>query len=513
MSQAAFVKAWAEWYNVSFHLRKPTIKDHQEVGDRSRSIQTSARKWRRSESLALLKELKLCSNNTENNRGYIATAHHEDDQVETLLHKLTRGVHISNIYGMQGMEGNFVKPLLTVSKERLISYMKLHNYDWREDSSNAIRKYKRNKIRLDLIPLLHELTNGGEHKSSNALKNRLKDMIEQSSEVRELLDMQVDIFLQQYGQYVWCKGETFLHESPNYNGNKIHTESIENILLELELSQSRFYDLSSIVQKEVLHHLVKHGSGGRTEGSEEISMKYDTIKRLQTFIIEKNKAKDKSKITMPLGNSLFAVHIGDTLRIIENKGKGYPVAQSMYRNAYNGRDTREEEKVIFDMDNDTNTKVLITNQFPSLLKISKSTDISSIDRWSDDQGARKKVAYSVRLKFPPTRDIDGTSNNNNNCKYNLILRFAMTGDKFLPPWKSNEIKVFQFLRGQNVKLEDRQNIPVLISQVTRQIISVGKFISKDYYIADNEEGGEYPWNSEQHDQILALRITTQERLH
>ena len=85
----------------------------------------------------------------------------------------------------------------------------------------------------------------------------------------------------------------------------------------------------------------------------------------------------------------------------------------------------------------------------------------------------------------------------------------MAGDKFLPPWKSSDVKISQFLRGQRIKLEDRQRMPVLVAKASNQIIAVGEFVSKDYYVADherNEDGGQM---CEEQLQILTLEITKQ----
>ena len=81
-----------------------------------------------------------------------------------------------------------------------------------------------------------------------------------------------------------------------------------NVLVEIDLLHSGFYNLSSIVQKEVLHHLVINDSKGSSCGmndgrgpkqqyqQSQRSMKYDTTKRLQTFLLERKQAIDKSKM-------------------------------------------------------------------------------------------------------------------------------------------------------------------------------------------------------------------------
>ncbi len=61
---------------------------------------------------------------------------------------------------MKMLNGEFLKPLLRVSKEELVGYLRRSCLTWMEDSSNAVREYKRNKVRLDLVPMLEELAGG-----------------------------------------------------------------------------------------------------------------------------------------------------------------------------------------------------------------------------------------------------------------------------------------------------------------------------------------------------------------
>ena len=56
--------------------------------------------------------------------------------------------------------GAFIRPLLGITKKELLDYMKSNAFEWREDASNAERVYKRNRIRLDLIPLMQSLCGG-----------------------------------------------------------------------------------------------------------------------------------------------------------------------------------------------------------------------------------------------------------------------------------------------------------------------------------------------------------------
>ena len=90
---------------------------------------------------------------------FIVTAHTHDDQLETLLMKLVRGVHIANFEPMQTLHDEvFYKPLLQLTKKQLIDYLQARRLQWREDMSNQQSdRYKRNKVRLMLVPLMAEI--------------------------------------------------------------------------------------------------------------------------------------------------------------------------------------------------------------------------------------------------------------------------------------------------------------------------------------------------------------------
>jgi len=92
------------------------------------------------------------------NTKYIATAHHLDDQAETILIKLLNG---SNLFGYGGISNkliddnyNIVRPLLCVTKDDIYKYLHKYNLMYFEDSSNQENDYLRNRIRHNIIPLL-----------------------------------------------------------------------------------------------------------------------------------------------------------------------------------------------------------------------------------------------------------------------------------------------------------------------------------------------------------------------
>jgi tRNA(Ile)-lysidine synthase len=87
----------------------------------------------------------------------IALGHNADDQVETVLMRLMRGSGLKGLKGMLPLrEGRVVRPLLEVWRREIESYALENNIPYLIDSSNLKREYVRNRIRLDLIPLIEK---------------------------------------------------------------------------------------------------------------------------------------------------------------------------------------------------------------------------------------------------------------------------------------------------------------------------------------------------------------------
>jgi tRNA(Ile)-lysidine synthase len=90
----------------------------------------------------------------------IATAHNADDQAETVLIGLLRGVGIHGLGGIQPvLNRKIIRPLLTTTRAQIESFARAEGLEYVFDSSNTSRKYLRNAIRLDLLPFLKQRFN------------------------------------------------------------------------------------------------------------------------------------------------------------------------------------------------------------------------------------------------------------------------------------------------------------------------------------------------------------------
>lgn len=93
----------------------------------------------------------------ENDLHSIATAHHLDDQLETILLNFTKGTGVNGLSGIRAKNSFIIRPLLQISKQSILQFAQENNIAFREDSSNRTDNYQRNKIRHHVTPKLLEI--------------------------------------------------------------------------------------------------------------------------------------------------------------------------------------------------------------------------------------------------------------------------------------------------------------------------------------------------------------------
>lgn len=135
-----FVVNWGQKNAVKIHTKRFDLGEG--------SIQLSAR----NERYQWFEE--LCEQEGYNK---LATAHHLNDSLETVLINLTRGTGIKGIAGIKPKSGTIIRPLLTATREEIKQYAEVKSLKWREDSSNATSNYERNFLRHEVVPLLKKL--------------------------------------------------------------------------------------------------------------------------------------------------------------------------------------------------------------------------------------------------------------------------------------------------------------------------------------------------------------------
>ena len=140
-----FVKGLADRYHVPFHVKKFNTAAYAERN--KVSVQVAARELRYQWFNELL----------DNGPNYLLTAHHADDNFETVLMNFFRGTGITGLRGMLVKHDRVVRPLLFASKKEILEYAREKKLSWREDISNASDKYSRNYFRNAIIPMVYRV--------------------------------------------------------------------------------------------------------------------------------------------------------------------------------------------------------------------------------------------------------------------------------------------------------------------------------------------------------------------
>lgn len=110
--------------------------------------------------------------------GKIATAHTADDNAETLLLHLVRGTGLKGLGGITPVNGNIIRPMLTVTREEVLGLLDQYSIAYVEDSTNAGDDFLRNRLRHRVMPLLRqENPNLAENLTAMALRLRLDEEV------------------------------------------------------------------------------------------------------------------------------------------------------------------------------------------------------------------------------------------------------------------------------------------------------------------------------------------------
>ena len=145
----AFVRSLALFLEMPFFVEKFDVQER--AGEDGISIQMAARELR----YEWFDKLIL-----DHGFDYLATAHNKNDSVETFFLNLSRGTGIRGLTGIPRSKGHVVRPLLFASREDILVFSTQNKIEFREDTSNQETKYRRNKIRHNVIPVMEQLNPG-----------------------------------------------------------------------------------------------------------------------------------------------------------------------------------------------------------------------------------------------------------------------------------------------------------------------------------------------------------------
>ena len=162
-----FVRRLAVHYNVPCHVAQFDTNEY--AHSHGLSVEEAARELRYSFFE------QVCQTNRYD---LIATAHPRDDAVETFFINLLRGTGIAGLHGIKLRNGNVIRPMLCFGRADIDSFVRDNNLQYVEDYTNSQPLYLRNRIRLQLIPLLREL--------SPSFDNTMQDNLGRLAEVESV---------------------------------------------------------------------------------------------------------------------------------------------------------------------------------------------------------------------------------------------------------------------------------------------------------------------------------------
>ena len=187
-----FVRSLCEKENVALHLAHFDTKTYAKLHHVSIEMAARELRYRYFEQLRL--DIGACE---------VCVAHHQDDAVETLLINLIRGTGIHGLTGIRPRNGHIVRPLLNVSRAEIIAYLDAAGQSYVTDSSNLIPDVVRNKLRLQVLPLLREI--------NPAASVNMARTAHRMAEVERLFDMSVQAALSEHFKDGTIAIEDILH--------------------------------------------------------------------------------------------------------------------------------------------------------------------------------------------------------------------------------------------------------------------------------------------------------------
>ena len=135
-AEVALIEQTCEVRQVQLHLARPAFSPGTKLQERARRVRQEI--W---------SELML-------SHAALVLAHHANDQVETVLMRLSRGTGPQGLAGMREVSAGVLRPLLGFAREALTAFAKTHHVAYLEDASNATDCYTRNKFRHQVLPPL-----------------------------------------------------------------------------------------------------------------------------------------------------------------------------------------------------------------------------------------------------------------------------------------------------------------------------------------------------------------------
>ncbi|MGG9964625.1 tRNA lysidine(34) synthetase TilS [Ferruginibacter sp. SUN106] len=255
-----FVQSLSEQYSVAFHVI--SFDTNTIAKQQKKSVEEVARDLR----YAWFEQLRI-----DNGYNYIVTAHHADDNVETVLMNFFRGTGIKGLHGILPKQNKIIRPLLFANKKELIAFAIENKLQFVTDYTNTQNDFTRNYFRNELIPAVQKVFPAA---NENILKN-----INRLAEAEQLYNQAIEMYKKKLLEI---------------RGNEIHIPVLK--LQKLMPLSSIVYEIIkdygfTALQTEEVIGLLQSESGKYVQ-----SLSYRIIRNRKWLIISPNKTENAQNI-------------------------------------------------------------------------------------------------------------------------------------------------------------------------------------------------------------------------
>ena len=292
-NEEIFVKQLAHKYQLPFYSYLWNKVDHPKSG-----IEEAARNIRYSFFKRIMKEQKI---------DILMTAHHQDDQVETILMKLTRGSTLAQLTGIQFSqsfsEGELVRPLLSFSKEALYAFAKEQQLAFVEDESNVELTYMRNRFRNQIIPLLKE-----ENNQFN------QHVVQFAVDLTDLLEVSKDAITEKFDRVIRKNKDEWVLDIPKFSELSVAYQRLvlKHLLDVLYHKEENLYKANYI---ELIQDWIIQG-----EVNTQLDLQNDNVAKKEYNTVSFTKKKD---IDHPIDKQEFTIqHLNQWVQLSKNEKIG-----------------------------------------------------------------------------------------------------------------------------------------------------------------------------------------------
>lgn len=397
---ALHIKNLAQKYGIAFFEVKFETKKYAEK--HQISIQMAARDLR----YEWFEKVRQ-----ENRFSYIATAHHQNDNLETALFNFTKGTGIAGLRGILPKVNNIIRPLLFAKREEIEMYAIDNQLVWREDASNKIDKYARNLIRNQVVPLLKKINPN--------IENTFETTAKKMQDLEAILKEQVAYFEEVNEQY--------------YQKKLIENTQKKSIIDSI---------FGNYFVQNIALEVLKIKAGGQTilyELIKKYNFSYAQTQQLWANNIDNNSEDNLENVIQNVtisGKQYFSqTHI-----ITQNRGD--LIVEKNIKNNKNNKNNLQlldNEIIIENIDNEKS--FFYENEFFRL-------DFRTFER--EELQTLKMPLDEIIVDFEKV-------------VFPLKMRFWEDGDVFYPLGMNGKKKISDFLINQKVPLNSKKNVLLLFS--------------------------------------------------